>query len=159
MKEIINQKYLLHKMPEKGGWTYIVVKEIPKAEQKKHGMDKLEGTMDGHKLAKVSLMPMKNGNLFMPVNAEIRKAIGKEAGAWVDLVIYNVAKEEETLSAEETLLLCLEDEPTAKSNFENYTEVERAAFYTWIEASGSDEIKVNRIAKSIDLVLNKQKMK
>lgn len=149
---IINQKYLLNKMPGKGGWTFIVITEIPKEKRGYFGMVKISGQIDDYKLENVSLMPMKNGNLFLPVKAEIRKRIGKEAGAWVDLVLYSdtVALEESSLSTEEELLLCLEDEPNALKNYKKCSKAEKEAFIQWIDNAKNEEAKVERMVQAID---------
>ena len=75
----------LEKSPNKGGWTYIV---WPKAAKffGTQGAVKVKGTIDGHKFES-SFMAMGNGVQMLPVKADIRKAIGKEAGKRVTVVI------------------------------------------------------------------------
>ena len=70
---------------EKTGWTYI---EVPadlaqkiKAGNKKEF--KVKGKLDRHVINRVSLLPMGGGIFIMPVNAMMRKAIGKKHGAMV----------------------------------------------------------------------------
>lgn len=71
----------LQKVESKGGWTYIV---WPEAKQVlgTGGAVKVAGTIDGESF-KSSIMPMGNSTQMLPVNAEIRKKIGKEAGATI----------------------------------------------------------------------------
>lgn len=139
-------------MPGKGGWTFIVITEIPKEKRGYFGMVKISGQIDSYQLNQVSLMPMKNGHLFLPVKAEIRKRIGKEAGEWVDLVLYSdqIALEESLMNVEEELLLCLQDEPRALKTYQQCTKTEQQAFIEWISSAKNDEAKVERIAQSID---------
>jgi hypothetical protein len=40
----------------------------------------VRGTIDDFEIRKYHLMPMGNGKFFLPVKAEIRKKIKKEAG-------------------------------------------------------------------------------
>src|SRR4030095_6655344 len=70
---------------EKTGWTYI---EIPAnlAQKLKPGNRKefkVKGKIDKHAINRVSLLPMGGGAFIMPVNANMRKAIGKRHGAMV----------------------------------------------------------------------------
>jgi hypothetical protein len=75
----------LEKSPNKGGWTYVV---WPKAAEffGTHGAVKVKGTIDGVKFES-SFMAMGNGMQMLPVKADIRKAIGKEAGKRVTVVL------------------------------------------------------------------------
>ncbi|WP_199136510.1 YdeI/OmpD-associated family protein [Pedobacter sp. ASV12] len=158
--EIINQKYLLNKMPGKGGWTFIVISEIPKEKRGYFGMVKISGWIDSYQLDNVNLMPMKNGNLFLPVKAEIRKHIGKEAGAWVDLVLYSntVARAEHSLSTEEEFLLCLADEPLALKTYQKCSKEEQQALISWIDGAKNEDAKVERMVQAIDRLAMNQKM-
>ena len=67
----------LQKNPTKGGWTYLVWPESI-AYFGTSGLVKVRGTIDGHPF-RSSFMAMGDGRQMLPVKAEIRKAIGKEA--------------------------------------------------------------------------------
>ena len=147
---MVEGKYLLKKFLGKGGWTYAEIPEIARDSKNPFGWVQVSGKIDAYHLQQYKLMPMGNGRLFLPVKAEIRKKIKKEAGDWVEISLVVDASK---YIVPDELIACLKQESDALvKKFELLPEGEKKAFIDWIYNAKSAETRAQRIITMINSV-------
>jgi hypothetical protein len=139
---------------EKTGWTYF---EVPAdlAQKLKPGNKrefKVKGKLDDFQINRVSLMPMGGGVFIMPVNASMRKAIGKRHGAMVKV---QLEADESAFVFNADFMECLEYEPTAKEFFHSLTGSHQRYFSKWIDSAKTEPTKTKRIAMAVNALAKK----
>jgi hypothetical protein len=143
------------KQGEKTGWTYI---EIPAdvAQKLCPGNRKgfrTKGKLDSHAFSGKSLLPIGSGNFILTIDASMRKAIGKKAGAMLKVQI-EFDKSEYELNPE--FMVCLKEDSKALAFFKSLPRSHQNYFSKWIESAKTDETKAKRIAMALNAFLKKQ---
>jgi len=154
-KPLVNKKFKLQRFNAKGGWTYALISEIPQSKKSPFGSLRVKGSIDDYAFKNYHLMPLGNGKLFLPVNAEIRKRIGKHEGDTVQITLY---KDDSPLEIPNELMICLSDEPEAYENFTKLSEAHQKEYINWIYSAKKQETKVKRIAVMINKVMKTQRL-
>lgn len=146
-KPLIHKNCVLEKFPGKGGWTFARLPKIQKDKKTWFGLVKVRGTIDSYAIRKYHLMPIGNGELMLPVKAEIRKQIKKKEGDTVKVILY---KDDEPLEIPNELLLCLQDEPKALKFFNALSESEKKFYIQWVYSAKKEETIINRMATTVN---------
>jgi len=146
MLELLNTRVMLARFPGKGGWTYAPVGLLPEAPKTYFGVLKVRARVDELTLEGVTLMPMGQGRRFLPINAALRKQLGKQAGDEVQLQLFLL---EEEAALEHISLAdfteCLAEVPAALRVFQGLGKERQLAWLRWIDEVEEDAQKVARV--------------
>ncbi len=152
-KLLVDKTCYLKKFPGKGGWTYAEMPEVAPAKHNWFNWVKVHGYIDRFEIKHARLMPLGNGQLFLPVKASIRKAIGKEAGDKVHIVLYP-----DNLPADvpQELIDCFElEDKNLVIAFDKMTENQKEEITKWIYEAKKEETRAKRIIKVMDFLKTK----
>ena len=153
-KPLVDKEYLLEKFPCKGGWTFTEILEILPDKNSPFSWVKVKGSIDGYEISKYHLMPSGKGTLILSVKSEIRKKIKKQAGDYVQVILY---PDNEPLEVPEEFLLCLQNDTEALQFFNSLNESEQHNYIKWVYSAKTEQTKVDRIAKSLIKLSKHQK--
>ncbi|RPE05922.1 DUF1905 domain-containing protein [Chitinophaga lutea] len=152
---LCNKKYQLQKFPGKGGWTYAHIPEASNGKRKISVFTKVSGTIDDYAITNATLMSMGERRYFIPVNAAIRKQIGKEAGDWVKIVLH--IQEAGAPVAADEFTTCLKDEPAAWEHYKTFSKTEQQAWIRWVNEPAEEKTRVERIADAVTKIAKGKK--
>ena len=147
----------IHKFDAKGektGWTYI---EIPAdlAEKLKPGHKqsfRVKGRLDKHAVSGLALIPMGGGVFILPLNADLRRAIGKRKGA---MLAVKLEADDSAFVFNSDFMACLADDPPAREFFESLTGSHQRYFSKWIDSAKTDQTRVKRISMAVNALARK----
>jgi endonuclease-3 len=142
------------KQGEKTGWSYIeipasVAQKIKPATKTSY---RVKGKIDAHKLEQVALLPMGDGSFIIPLNANMRKAIGKRQGYEVTVHLQHDSSD---FRFNSDFIECLSDEPKAAEYFKTLPGSHQKYFSKWIDSAKTDETKAKRIAMAVKALAQK----
>jgi len=137
------------KKGEKTGWTYI---EISAAQAKKLKPDnkvsfRVKGSLDAHAIQKVAILPMGEGAFILPINAAMRKAIGKKQG---DKLTVTLEEDERQITLSHDLMVCLKDDPISLKFFKSLPGSHQRYYSKWIESAKTAQTKAKRIIQAME---------
>lgn len=136
-------------MGEKTGWTYIEI-SAEQAEMLNAGVRtsyRVKGKLDDYRINQIAILPMGNGDFIMPLNATMRKSLGKRAGNSIQVAIQ---LDVSAFAFSEEFLACLADEPRALAFFESLPGSHQKYFSKWIDSAKTDDTKAKRITRAVN---------
>ena len=89
---LVDKQFLIEKRAAQSGfdmsnWTLVIIPDIPSEYKDRGGTIRVRGFIDSYELKQYNLLPMKDQRMFLPLNAAVRKKIGKKEGDYVQVVL------------------------------------------------------------------------
>lgn len=136
------------KKGEKTGWTYVEISATlaQKLNPGKRVGYRVKGALDQHVIQRVSLIPMGAGRFIIPLNATMRRAIGKGDGDTLRVVL---EVDERAVPASADFMRCLRDDSRALAHFKTLPGSHQRYFSKWIESAKTKETKTKRITMAV----------
>lgn len=145
---LVDRSYLLEKFPGKGGWTYATIPEVKPDPHAWFGWINVNGFLDDVELPRCKLMPKGDGQLFLPVNAKLRKQLRKGAG---DTVRVRLFRADEPPLLPKDIGACFELEPPeVKAAYDKLSADEQHTYLKHINAAQTEDTRVKRIRDMMD---------
>jgi hypothetical protein len=136
------------KQGEKTGWTYIEISEA-QASKLNPGVKtsfRVKGRLDDFKIDMAALLPMGDGQFILPLNASIRKGIGKKVG---DTVKVSFEFDGRQIRPSSDFMKCLKDDARAFDFFQTLPKGHQNYFSKWIDSAKTAETKAKRITMAV----------
>lgn len=134
---------------EKYGWTYVII-PAPVAQQINPGVKtiyRVKGRVGAYNCRQVALLPCGEGKYMLPLNAAMRKEIGRGVGETMQLFL-EIDTEEPPMSAE--LLEALSYDRAAENFFLSLSKSHQRYYSNWVDSAKTFETKSKRLAMSVE---------
>ena len=142
------------KKDEKTGWSYMVISAAQAKKLKDSKVSfRVKGLLDAFKLKQVALIPMGEGDFILPINATMRKALGKRQ---FDKLKVAMEIDSDKFALSPDMLPCLKDEPSVLAYFKTLTGSHQKYFSKWIDSAKTAQTKTKRILMAVE-ALTKEK--
>jgi hypothetical protein len=148
MLHIVTSIERFDKKGEKTGWHFLEISATQARKLKDSKVSfRVKGTIDALTIQKTALIPMGNGDFILPLNATMRKAIGKKQG---DKITLNLELDERKLILSPDLISCLKEDPAALQFFKSLPPSHQQYYSKWIESAKTSATKAKRIVISME---------
>jgi bifunctional DNA-binding transcriptional regulator/antitoxin component of YhaV-PrlF toxin-antitoxin module len=146
----------VERFPGTGTWTYATIPFSAEETWGEKGRMRVKGTINGQEIT-AALMPHGNGLHFIILTKEIRDKAGIKEGDSIKCVLEKDRDAPAEVPA--GLQNALVKNSEAESYFNSLPPSHKKEYIKWIEEAKKDETKKNRIAKTIEMLSKKQKLK
>ncbi|KQC01209.1 YdeI/OmpD-associated family protein [Pedobacter sp. Hv1] len=140
---------------EKTGWSYVFIPNAV-ADQIKPGERRsirVKGTIDRVEINGIGLLPIGEGDFIMALNKPLRKQLGKEAGAKVEL---NLSFDADfKIEMPDDLEICLADEEVLLKQFLSMSKSHQNYFINWLNTAKTEVTRTKRLVMIVKAMAEK----
>ena len=152
---MISFSTVIRKFEVKAGWTYIDIPSVLAQKLKPGNRQsfRVKGTLDKLAVKRLAVMPVGDGGFIIPLNATLRKGLGKRHGATLRA---KLEEDKTPYRLDADLVQCLAEEPGAREFFMGLSKSHREYFSKWIGSAKTESTKAQRIARCLNALLRRQ---
>ena len=107
----------------------------------------MKGKLDNYSFRQKAVIPIGNGDFILPLNAEVRKNIGKLKG---DPLAVQMEEDKSVFVFNADFITCLADVPDAEIYFKKLPGSHQRYFSKWIDSAKTEPTKTKRIAQAVN---------
>jgi hypothetical protein len=134
---------------EKTGWHFVTLTQDQALMMKENTKlpFRVKGLLDKVAIKGVSLRPVGEGDLILPINAKLLKQLGKRKG---DKLHVSIVHDSDLPPEADELLDCLADEPKALAFFENLSQSHKNYFHGWVLSAKTIDTRTKRLVSIVE---------
>lgn len=133
-----------------GTWTYAPIPANVSEALATRGQVRVKGTVDG-KPFESTILPTGRGGHYLVVKSELRKAIGKEAGAAVQ-VQFEATRRATKVALPKELKAALAKDTEAQANFGAMPPSHQREYVRFIGEAKKEETRARRVEKAVGMI-------
>ena len=147
MVPIVDGTFMIEKFLSKGGWTYVLLPQLESNKNAPFGWRNVFGTIDNLFIENYNLQPFGNGQLFLPLNAKVRKDIKKNVGENVKIKLYETILSNEDITK---IINCFQANEQANIRWQKLSDANKSKTLHHIFRAKNEDEKAKRILAFID---------
>lgn len=147
MVSIVDGTFKIEKFSSKGGWTYVLFPHLEPNKKAPFGWRNVFGTIDNLVIENYNLQPFGNGQLFLPLNAQIRKSLKKDVGENVTIKLFETKLTIEDIAE---IVNCFKTDEKAFSRWQKMSDANKSKTLHHIFRAKNEDEKAQRILAFIE---------
>jgi hypothetical protein len=147
MVPLVDDIFRIEKFSCKGGWTYVLLPQLKVNKKEPFGWRNVYGNIDNLVIENYNLQPFGNGQLFLPLNAKIRKFLKKNVGENVKIKLYETMLSNEDITE---IINCFQADEQAYIRWQKLTNTNKNKTLNHIFRAKNEDEKAKRILAFID---------
>lgn len=139
---IVQRTAIIEQFPYSNGWRFIRIPEVEQPKDVPFGFLGVCGSIDDYEIVSAKLMPIGNGQLFLPVKATIRKFLKKDTGDTVKVLLY---PESIPVDIDAEIMGCLKLMDKSWEAFNKLPVSKQRTHMEYINQAHTDKSRIKRI--------------
>jgi len=141
---LVEGTFIIEKMSGKGGWHFVLLPDLKPDAQSPFGWLNVFGIIDTYEISNYNLQPFGNGQLFLPINAKIRRRIKKINGDNVYIKLFQTLIDKQDRADVEA---CFSENTIVLENWLKLSDAKQNKILADIFRAKNEDEKARRLLK------------